>query len=202
MNNHGQTGIAARAGVLELRRTASLCTVRIFHKRQIHCDDIEAEVFIVQLKIGEWLRKYLDRTLREDEKTNLSYPPPIARTIGFELVDIGQASAIFKMHTDPAVHGNPMGTVHGGVLCDLADAAIGTAHGTTLAADESFTTIDLRINFFRPLWKDQIQAAAKAVQLGKTVSFYSCDITRSDGKIVAVVTSSVMTLRGEHAKGR
>jgi uncharacterized protein (TIGR00369 family) len=156
----------------------------------------------VQLKIGEWLRKYLDRTLAENETTTMSYPPPIAKTIGFELIEIGQASATLKMQTDPAIHGNPMGTVHGGVLCDIADAAIGTAHATTLAANESFTTIDLRINFFRPLWKDEIRATAQAVQQGRTVSFYSCDIARSDGKLVAVVTSSVMTLRGEHAKGR
>jgi uncharacterized protein (TIGR00369 family) len=156
----------------------------------------------VQLKIGEWLRKYLDRTLADNETTTMSYPPPIAKAIGFELIEIGQASAALKMQTDPTVHGNPMGTVHGGVLCDLADAAIGTAHATTLEANESFTSIDLRINFFRPVWKDEIRATAKAVQQGRTVSFYSCDITRSDGKLVAVVTSSVMTLRGELAKGR
>jgi uncharacterized protein (TIGR00369 family) len=156
----------------------------------------------MQLNIGEWLRKYLDKTLQENETTTVSFPPPIAKTIGFELIDIGQASATLKLQTDPAIHGNPMGTVHGGVLCDLADVAIGTAHATTLEANESFTSIDLRINFFRPLWKDEIRATAQAVQLGRTVSFYSCDITRSDGKLVAVVTSSVMTLRGEHAKGR
>ena len=103
---------------------------------------------------------------------------------------------------DPAIHANPMGTAHGGVLCDLADATMGTAHGTTLAEGESFTSIDLRINFFRPLWKDEIQAKARAVQLGKTVSFYTCDITRSDGKLAAVMTSSIMTLRGQDAKDR
>jgi uncharacterized protein (TIGR00369 family) len=156
----------------------------------------------MQLTIGKWLRKYLDGILTKEETTTMSYPPPIAKTIGFELVDLGQASATLTMRTDPAIHGNPMGTVHGGVLCDIADAAIGTAHATTLGENESFTSIDLRINFFRPLWKDEIRAKAKAVQLGKTVSFYSCDITRSDGKLVAVVTSSVMTLRGEHAMGR
>jgi acyl-coenzyme A thioesterase PaaI-like protein len=43
-----------------------------------------------------------------------------------------------------------MGTTHGGVLCDIADAAIGTAHFTTLKEGESFTTINLEINFFRP----------------------------------------------------
>jgi uncharacterized protein (TIGR00369 family) len=163
---------------------------------------LKTEAPLMQLKIGDWLRKYVDKTLTGNETTTMSYPPPIAKTIGFELVAIGQASATIKMRTDPAIHGNPMGTVHGGVLCDLADAAIGTAHGTTLGEDESFTTIDLRINFFRPLWNDEIQATAKAVQLGRTVSFYSCDITRSDGKLVAVVTSSIMTLRGEGAKGR
>ena len=51
-------------------------------------------------------------------------------------------------------------------------------------------------------WEDEIQAKAKAVQLGKAVSFYSCDITRSDEKLVAVVTSSIMTLRGQDSKGR
>ncbi len=156
----------------------------------------------MQLTIGKWLRKYLDGTLTKEETTTMSYPPPIARTIGFELVDLGQASATLTMRTDPAIHGNPMGTVHGGVICDIADASIGTAHATMLGENESFTSIDLRINFFRPLWKGEIRAKAKAVQLGKTVSFYSCDITRSDGKLVAVVTSSVMTLRGEHAMGR
>lgn len=156
----------------------------------------------MQLKIGDWLRKYLDKTLKANETTTMSYPPPIAKTIGFELVDIGEASATVKMNTDPTIHGNPMGTVHGGVLCDLADAAMGIAHATTLAENESFTSIDLRINFFRPLWKDEIRAMARAVQLGKTVSFYSCDITRLDGKLVAVATSSMVTLRGEGAKGR
>jgi uncharacterized protein (TIGR00369 family) len=156
----------------------------------------------MQLKIGDWLRKYVDKTLSGNETTTMTYPPPIAKTIGFELVDIGQASATLKMQTDPAIHGNPMGTVHGGVLCDLADAAMGTAHGTTLAENESFTSIDLRINFFRPLWKDEIRATARAVQLGKTLSFYSCDITRSDGKLVAVVNGSIMTLRGDGASGR
>lgn len=163
---------------------------------------MSTEVSMTQLKIGDWLRKYLDKTLTDSETTTMSYPPAIAKTIGFELVEIGQASATIKMRTDPSIHGNPMGTVHGGVLCDLADAAIGTAHATTLGENESFTTIDLRINFFRPLWKDEIQATTRAVQLGKTVSFYSCDITRSDGKLVATVTSSIMTLRGQDARGR
>jgi acyl-coenzyme A thioesterase PaaI-like protein len=54
----------------------------------------------MQLKIGDWLRKYLDKTLRGNETSTMTYPPPIAKTIGFELVEIGQASATLTMQTD------------------------------------------------------------------------------------------------------
>jgi uncharacterized protein (TIGR00369 family) len=156
----------------------------------------------MKLKIGEWLRKYLDKTLQADDTVSLSFPPPISRTLGFEMVDIAPGRGVMEMQTDPAVHGNPMGTIHGGVLADIADAAIGCAHAATLEENESFTTVDLRINFFRPVWKEKIRASAKVVQLGKTISYYTCDVTRADGKLVATVTSSVMTLRGEKSVGR
>ena len=92
--------------------------------------------------------------------------------------------------------------MHGGVLCDIADAAIGTAHATGLGEGESFTSLDLQINFFRPVWNDRLRAIAKPVHLGQTVSRYVCDILNSDGKLVAQVTSTVMTLRGGKASGR
>jgi len=46
-------------------------------------------------------------------------------------------SATIEILTDVAKHANPMGTVHGSVLCDVADAAIGTAHATGLGEGES-----------------------------------------------------------------
>ena len=131
-----------------------------------------------------------------------NYPPPIARTLGFDLIDCGNGAATIEITTDVARHGNPMGTVHGGVLCDVADAAIGTAHATGLADGESLTTLDLQVNFFRPVWNDRLRAIAKPVHRGKTISRYVCDILSSDDKLVAQVTSTVMTLRGEKASGR
>jgi acyl-coenzyme A thioesterase PaaI-like protein len=52
-------------------------------------------------------------------------PPPIARLLGFELKSIEPGEAVFEMEAGERHH-NPMGTLHGGVYCDLADAAIGT----------------------------------------------------------------------------
>ena len=49
-------------------------------------------------------------------------------------------------------------TIHGGLLCELADAAIGTAHSTLMQENESFTSVELKINFYRPVWKSILKA--------------------------------------------
>ena len=74
---------------------------------------------------------------------------PVAEFLGIKFISHsnGQAMAEF---TAASQHANPMGTLHGGILCDLADAAMGVAFATTLQADESFTTLELKINFLRP----------------------------------------------------
>jgi len=130
------------------------------------------------------------------------YPPAIATTLGFKLLEVAPGTATMEIVADTDKHANPMGTIHGGVLCDIADAAIGTAHATTLDEDESFTSIDLQINFFRPFWNGRIRAIAKPVNVGRQISRYICDILRDDDKLVAQVTSTVMTLRGDQASGR
>src|ERR1700736_554961 len=76
--------------------------------------------------------------------------PPIARLLGFALKFLEPGHAVFEMQADERHH-NPMGTLHGGVYCDLADAAMGYAYVATLAEGESFTTVELKINFFRPV---------------------------------------------------
>jgi acyl-coenzyme A thioesterase PaaI-like protein len=88
----------------------------------------------------------LQRILRgegpQDVGLKVTFPPPIATTIGFTVVDVDEGIATMELKTSLERHANPMGTVHGGVLCDLADAAIGTAHATTLAAGHRDRTRD------------------------------------------------------------
>jgi uncharacterized protein (TIGR00369 family) len=136
------------------------------------------------------------------EQSRFIYPPAIAKTLGFKLTEVGPGTATIKIVADTQKHANPMGTVHGGVLCDIADAAIGTAHATGLKEHESFTSIDMQINFFRPVWKGRIRAVAKPVNVSRQISRYVCDILRDDDKLVAQVFSTVMTLRRDQASGR
>lgn len=128
-------------------------------------------------------------------------PPAIAQLIGFHPVSLGGGEAVFEMEADER-HWNPMGTVHGGVLCDVADAAMGFAFATTLAEGESFTTIELKINYLRPVWKSRLRAAARVVKRGRKIGLAECDVTDEKGNLVARASSTCMTLSGEDARGR
>jgi uncharacterized protein (TIGR00369 family) len=137
-----------------------------------------------------YLRKLLSGTLGSTDESPFNFPFPIMKTLGLKLVEVGEGTACFEMEAKTEFHSNPMRTIHGGVLCDIADALIGTAHCTTIADAESFTSIDLQINFFRPVWNERLKAVARPVYRGWTVSCYVCDVTRADGKLVAQVTST------------
>src|SRR6266853_313655 len=128
------------------------------------------------------------------EESRFIYPPAIDKTLGFELIDVGPGTATMELVPDAQKHANPMGTIHGGVLCDIADAAIGTAHATTLDDDESFTSIDLQINFFRPVWNGRIRAVAKPGNVGSRISRYVCDIVKEIGSNVTAVQGDVSKL--------
>ena len=127
--------------------------------------------------------------------------PPIAKLVGFELIETGPGRAVFMLQTEQK-HYNPMGTVHGGILCDLADAAMGIAFATTLAPDETFTTLELKINFMKPIWETKLRAVGKVVKRGKTVGLSECDVFDAEDSLVARASSTVMVLRGEMSKGR
>lgn len=140
----------------------------------------------------------LESDFRERAKAN---DVPVAHLIGFEAKDIADGRATVALAAGPQ-HANPMGTLHGGVLCDIADAAMGMAFASTLAADESFTTIELKVNFFRPVWQAQLKAEGTVIRRGSTIGYVECTITDEENRVVAKAASTCMVLRGPKAMGR
>jgi uncharacterized protein (TIGR00369 family) len=128
-------------------------------------------------------------------------PPPIAKLLGARLTAIEPGRARIELDADERL-ANPMGTLHGGVLCDIADAAMGMAYAATLQESESFTTLELKINFLRPVWKARLTAEGQVIQSGKSVGLTECSITDERGRLIAKATSTCLTLRGDQAKGR
>jgi uncharacterized protein (TIGR00369 family) len=128
-------------------------------------------------------------------------PPPIAALLGFTLTSVGDGEATIELKVDERL-ANPMGTLHGGTLCDIADAAMGMAWASTLGEGETFTTLELKINFLKPVWSGTLQALGRVVKGGRTVGLVECDVVDPQGRLVARASSTCMTLRGAQAAGR
>lgn len=128
-------------------------------------------------------------------------PPPVATLIGFTLTAIEPGQAVIDFEASER-HANPMGTLHGGVLCDVADAAMGMAYASTLEEGETFATLELKINFLKPVWKAKLRAVGRVVKAGRTTGLVQCDVTDDGQQLVARATSTCMTLRDEQARGR
>src|ERR671927_603811 len=105
---------------------------------------------------------------------------PVARLLGLVLKAVEPGRAVFGLEAGERHH-NPMGTLHGGVYCDLADAAMGYAYASTLGEGETFTTVELKINFFRPVRKSKLTAEARVVKAGTTLGYVECDVRDQTG---------------------
>jgi len=128
-------------------------------------------------------------------------PPPVARLIGFTLTEVEPGRAVVALDADRR-HANPMGTVHGVILCDIADAAMGIAYAATLDEGETFTTLELKINFLKPVRTGRLVATGRVVKGGRSVGLTECDVVDDKERLVARASSTCMTLRGEQAVGR
>lgn len=120
---------------------------------------------------------------------------PVADLIGMRMVSAEVGRATFELDAGHQ-HSSPPGTLHGGILCDLADAAMGCANVSRLAEDESFATVELKINFLKPVWAGRLTAVGELIKAGSTIALLQCRITDESGSLVAYATSTCMTLRG------
>lgn len=121
---------------------------------------------------------------------------PVAKLLGMRLASAGPGLATFVMDVDERHH-NPMGSVHGGILGDLADAAMGYAVISTLGVDETFTTLEFKVNFLRPAFAGKLRCHARVETRGKTIAYAVADIDNDEGKIVAKAVSTSLIVKRE-----
>jgi len=130
--------------------------------------------------------EYLQRVI-----SGKSPPPPITNLIGFSLTQIEYGRAIIELEVNDR-HTNPFGTVHGGIICDIADAAMGAACHSTLANDEICSTLEIKISFLQRAPKERLRAEGRVLKEGHNISFLECDITDSSGNLIARATGTLM----------
>jgi uncharacterized protein (TIGR00369 family) len=125
--------------------------------------------------------------------------PPVAQLIGMELAAVRPGRVAIELDAGKQ-HASPLGTVHGGILCAIADAAMGLAYATKLKESETFATVELKVNFLRPVWQGRLRAEGKVVSSGRNLGLVECDVTDQDQRLIARCLSTCMTLKGVQAE--
>lgn len=121
---------------------------------------------------------------------------PIARTVGFELVEVEEGRVVFEAVPTKAVY-NPLGTVHGGWMATILDSACGCVVHSMLRPGQSYTTLELKTVFHKALKADTpVRAVGKIIQMGRRAAFSEAELRGVDGKLYATATSTCLVMEG------
>ncbi|MDG2534794.1 PaaI family thioesterase [Sphingomonas sp. HITSZ_GF] len=121
--------------------------------------------------------------------------PPIGETLGFALVEAAKGHAVFEGTPDRRAY-NPLGTIHGGYAATLLDSACGIATHTSLAAGQSYTTLELKTAYHRTMTADTgpVRAVGTVVSIGRRVAFAEAKLTDAQGRLLASATSTLLVI--------
>ena len=119
--------------------------------------------------------------------------PPMARALGFDIVDVGDGFAVFEVQPQE-YHYNPTGSVHGGLAATVLDSALGCAVLSTCDARTAYTTVELHVNLTRAITKDtpRLRCEARIVHAGRTIRTSEATLKDASGKLYAHGTSTCM----------
>lgn len=122
-------------------------------------------------------------------------PPPIASLLGFAVCELEVGRVVFECTPDQS-HYNPIGMVHGDLVCTLADTVIGCAVHTTLDQGFTYTSIDLSVSYLRPVTGSSgvLRATGRVTKPGRRVAFAAADIVDGTDKVVATATGSCLVM--------
>ena len=124
--------------------------------------------------------------------------PPISRLMGFSVVEAGDGRAVFEA-TPGEEHYNPIGVVHGGLAATLLDSAMGVAVHATLGPGDGYTTLEIKVNFVRPMTRDTgtVRATAEVVHVGRRTATAEGRLEDASGRLLAHGTATCLILRAE-----
>jgi uncharacterized protein (TIGR00369 family) len=120
-------------------------------------------------------------------------PPPIAALMQFDIQEIEEGRVVFGCALDESVY-NPLGVVHGGLVCTLLDTVAGCAVHSTLPQGLGYTSIELKVNYLRAVRADsgRLTAVGTVVKPGRRVAFADGQVLDAAGRLVATASSSLL----------
>lgn len=125
-------------------------------------------------------------------------PPPMASHFDFRIVEVELGDITFVCTPDESAY-NPIGLVHGGLVCTLLDSVIGCAVQSTLPVGSGYTSIELKVNYLRPVTGDtgELRARGHVTKPGRRVAFADGSVHDAGGKLVATASGSCLVMAAE-----
>ena len=125
-------------------------------------------------------------------------PPPIASMLDFRITAVEDGEVSFAVTPDESAY-NPIGLVHGGLVCTLLDSVVGCAVQSTLPAGTGYTSIELKVSYMRPIHADtgEVHARGWVTKPGRRVAFAEGDVRDDNGKLLASASSSLLIISGD-----
>jgi uncharacterized protein (TIGR00369 family) len=123
-------------------------------------------------------------------------PSGMAQLMNFRLVEVSEGHAVFAVKPDER-HYNGIGIVHGGLAATLLDSALGCAINTMMPPGRIFTTLEMKINYVRPLRREtgEVRCEASVLHVGARVATAEGRIVDEGGKLYAHGTATCMLFR-------
>lgn len=119
--------------------------------------------------------------------------PPISNHLNMTLTEVDEGQVTFRCQPDES-HSNPIGMIHGGLACTLLDSALGCAAHSLLPAGTGYTSIELKVNYLRPIHADggRLTCTGWVTKPGRRVTFAEGEIRDEAGKTVATASGSLL----------
>ncbi len=118
---------------------------------------------------------------------------PFNDLLGLRVLRVYRDGLTMEMEVTPRVH-NILGTLHGGATATLIDAAVGVAIIGHFGGQRLTTTVDLKVNYLRPVTSGKVRARARFVKMGKTLVVSSCEVKDAHGHLIATALVTYMLL--------
>jgi len=120
-------------------------------------------------------------------------PHPFADLIGFQITARGEGRCTSELVAEER-HLNPNGVVHGAVLYALADTGMGGALSSMLDEGQLCSTIEIKINYFRPARSGRLCCETRVVYKGSRTGALESELYDDDGRLLARATGTFMVL--------
>ncbi|TMF88397.1 MAG: PaaI family thioesterase [Chloroflexi bacterium] len=114
-------------------------------------------------------------------------------TVGARISEVDEGRVVVEIDAD-AKHRHEGGVVQGGIITQIADAAMGMSLLTLQPEDQANTTIELKINFIRPVVEGRLRAVGRVVEMKRTLGFTEAEVLDDEGRLIAHASSTCLAI--------